>query len=336
MQADEPMKVDPSVQEVKEITKFLDFLDKEMAIMGILSTFSVAVVSLFLNAIGSADLTNPEKTLFSKLWSYEQWYILVGSGFILGAAGCFYAQRNMLAWYYGQITLAMEAPNLINGEAQSRIQLMKGANHELAWIPNRAAFRCLWLGLFAYGFAFLNVGKKIGWEPLTLIVLSLALALGTLIQAWKFEDKPRKTFFGRHSFFERRSLKNIQQRFLRTGNSIDALVEKQLASGRQADTLFKDAVSIVEIYRKKHPELDRYIPSVESTQREIKVRDASSEDSNSHYRFHIEVVDGDPRYGVALDQEEPSYLDHSEWQKQFHLRLAKTIATIIVERGSEK
>ena len=59
-----------------------------------------------------------------------------------------------------------------------------------------------------------------------------------------------------------------------SGNSIDALVKKQLASLRQADTLFKDAVSIVEIYRKKHPELDQYIPSVASTQREIKVRGA--------------------------------------------------------------
>jgi hypothetical protein len=120
-----------------------------------------------------------------------------------------------------------------------------------------------------------------------------------------------------------------------SGNSVDALVKKQLASLRQADTLFKDAVSIVEIYRKKHPELDQYISSVEPKQREIEVRDASSEDSNSHYRFHIEVVEGATRYGVVLDQEEQSYLDRSEWQKQFHLRLAKTIATIIVKRGSE-
>ena len=118
-----------------------------------------------------------------------------------------------------------------------------------------------------------------------------------------------------------------------SGDSIDALVKKQLAALKQADTLFKDAVAIVEIYRKKHPELDQYIPSVESTQREIKVRGSSSEDENSHYRFHIDVVDGDPRYGVALDQEEPSYMDSSEWQKQFHVRLAKTIATIIVKRG---
>jgi hypothetical protein len=33
-----------------------------------------------------------------------------------------------------------------------------------------------------------------------------------------------------------------------SGNSIDALVKKQIASLRQADTLFKDAISIVEIY----------------------------------------------------------------------------------------
>jgi hypothetical protein len=58
-----------------------------------------------------------------------------------------------------------------------------------------------------------------------------------------------------------------------SGNSVDALVKKQLASLRQADTLFKDAVSIVEIYRKKHQELDSYIPSVESTQSKIKVRE---------------------------------------------------------------
>jgi hypothetical protein len=54
--------------------------------------------------------------------------------------------------------------------------------------------------------------------------------------------------------------------------------------------LFKDVISIVEIYRKKHPELDQYIPSVDSTQREIKVRDASSEDPNLQYRFHSFIL----------------------------------------------
>jgi hypothetical protein len=120
-----------------------------------------------------------------------------------------------------------------------------------------------------------------------------------------------------------------------SGNSIDTLVNKQLAALKQADALFKDAVSIVEIYRKKHPELNQYIPAIASAQRQIEVRDASSEGENSHYRFQIDVVDGDPKYGVAFDQEEPSYLERSEWQKQFHVRLAKTIATIIVKRGSE-
>src|ERR1700757_3967744 len=74
-----------------------------------------------------------------------------------------------------------------------------------------------------------------------------------------------------------------------SGDSIDALVERQLAALKQADTLFKDAVSIVDIYRKKHLELDQFIPSIASTKRLIEVRGASSEDSNSHYRFQIDM-----------------------------------------------
>ena len=134
-----------------------------------------------------------------------------------------------------------------------------------------------------------------------------------------------------------------QLRRFRPGTSwfsnIETVHQKSRVTTRCADGVtltFKDAVSIIEIYRKKHPELDQYIPAIASTQRQIEVRNASSEDSHSYYRFHIDVVDGDPRYGVTLDQEEPSYLDRSEWQKQFHVRLAKTIATIIVKRGSEK
>ena len=94
---------------------------------------------------------------------------------------------------------------------------------------------------------------------------------------------------------------------LPSGDSIDALVNKQLAALKQADTLFKDAVAIVEIYRKKHPELDQYIPSVESTQREIKVRGSSSEDENSHDRFHIDVVMEIPDMGSVRSRRTKLY-----------------------------
>jgi hypothetical protein len=183
------------------INRFLDFLDKEMTIMGILSAFFVAVVSVFLNAVGSADLAKNKETLFSDLWSQEHWYILVGSGWILGAAGLFYAQRNMLAWYYGQITPTMEDPKTPKKQIESvdPIQVsMEKANKELAWIPNRAAFRCLWLGLAAYAFAFLELAMKphrhFGWLD---IILSVVIVLFTLWQV-RPEDKPRKTFFKRH------------------------------------------------------------------------------------------------------------------------------------------
>lgn len=47
-------------------SSYLEYLDKEMTIMGILSTFCVAVVALVLDRVGSADLS--KQTVFS-LWT---------------------------------------------------------------------------------------------------------------------------------------------------------------------------------------------------------------------------------------------------------------------------
>lgn len=133
------------------ITNYLDFLDKEMTLTGILSAFSVAVVSLFLNAVGSADLD--KKTLFAYLLSEQPWYILLGSGLILGAAGFFYGQRSSFAWRYGEIAGKRDVPN-----EQNKIPgLMKTLNYERAWRLYHLAFRLLWFGFLAYAFAFLTL-----------------------------------------------------------------------------------------------------------------------------------------------------------------------------------
>ena len=95
------MKMGPSTRAIaskrkeKHQNSFLEYLDKEMTIMGILSTFSVAAAALFLNAIGSVELN--KKTLFSLLWLREPWCVLMGSAWILTAAGLFYSQRSTLA-----------------------------------------------------------------------------------------------------------------------------------------------------------------------------------------------------------------------------------------------
>ena len=63
--------------------KYLDYLDKEMTVMGILSTFSVAVVALVLDRVGSAEAN--KGSFFYLLWhglechAGQAGYILIGS-----------------------------------------------------------------------------------------------------------------------------------------------------------------------------------------------------------------------------------------------------------------
>src|SRR4051812_24717195 len=81
---------------------YLDYLDKEMTIMGILSTFCVIVSGGALDRIAGSD-----KAYFKDVWNNGSPYILLGSVFALLAALFFYLQRSLLAWYYGQISLCV-------------------------------------------------------------------------------------------------------------------------------------------------------------------------------------------------------------------------------------
>ena len=88
--------------------EYLDYLDKEMTIMGILSTFCVAAVALTLDRIGNADLS--KDTVFRRIWEHDSTFVLVGSGWLLLAALCFYLQRSLVAYYYGGISLSLNNP----------------------------------------------------------------------------------------------------------------------------------------------------------------------------------------------------------------------------------
>ena len=75
-------------------SKYLEYLDKEMAIMGILSTFCAAVVALVLDRICGAELD--KKSLFVRLWREDSTFVilrLVSTGI---AGALFYKQRSAL------------------------------------------------------------------------------------------------------------------------------------------------------------------------------------------------------------------------------------------------
>jgi hypothetical protein len=196
------MKRGPSTRAIvpkrreKHQNSFLEYLDKEMTIMGILSTFSVAAVTLFLKEVGSAEPA--KKTLFSLLWLREPWCVLLGSAWILTAAGLFYSQRSTLAWYYGQITLATEAPRQINN--LDPVAWMKEADSWDTWTAHRVAFWCLRLGIFTEAFAFLQLVLKRQLPWICVIVSGVVVLVAVFGEVWVYrrlrdEDEPWKAFF---------------------------------------------------------------------------------------------------------------------------------------------
>jgi hypothetical protein len=79
---------------------YLDYQDKEMTIMGILSAFCVGTAGL----VAKEALKVSDK---GQLVVYQEDfnYIVTGSGLMIVAAAAFYWQRSLLAWHYGQVSL---------------------------------------------------------------------------------------------------------------------------------------------------------------------------------------------------------------------------------------
>ncbi len=79
---------------------YLDYLDKEMTIMGILSTFCIITLGFV-----AEKLFYPDKDSLYKFWNNVTLLCFTGlSGFLIAALS-FYRQRSLLAWYYGQLSL---------------------------------------------------------------------------------------------------------------------------------------------------------------------------------------------------------------------------------------
>jgi len=121
-----------------EVKQYLEYLDKEMTIMGILSAVSVATPAAILNAALSKDA----RTL---LWDPEHFFIVMGSVFCVLAALLFYKERSQLAWYYGQICLTEAVANKKAVDAELR-----------EWLRNADSWETWWF--YCWGFTFLVAG----------------------------------------------------------------------------------------------------------------------------------------------------------------------------------
>jgi hypothetical protein len=163
----------------RESTKlYLEYLDKEMNIMGILSAFCVATVAFSLKELLEASAPSPLKTI----WDNGGWYILTGSALMLGAGAWFYGQRSNLAWNYGQISLKLAAPAIT-----PRTELyawLANADAWDTWIPYLCGFFFLWGGLAGYAVA--AVGFKYSWiANSTAFEIYVAVVIVLLAVCWR-------------------------------------------------------------------------------------------------------------------------------------------------------
>jgi hypothetical protein len=175
-----------------EIPKlYLDYLEKEMTIMGILSTFCTAVVALVIDKVVSA-----EKGILVRLWASSSFYVIVASVLMLLGAFSFYRQRSLLAWFYGQICLCM------NRDPSDLREWLDDADSWETWISYQWAFTFTGVAFGEYVLALLS-DTQVWFQQHSLVCSLSPVGIAIVIMVfrtfiltrYKYEDDPFLTFF---------------------------------------------------------------------------------------------------------------------------------------------
>ena len=184
--------------------RYVEYLDKEMTIMGILSAVSLAAPAGILNA-----LLGEQNDVKKAFWDVGQFFIIGGSVFCVVASLLFYKQRSILAWYYGQICLHEALEHDTTRVVKLR-KWLEDADSWATWWPYSWGFTALSAGLVEYLFALFFVLVPQHWRWLSVeshtvkwfafcICPILTVGIGALqwyvLNRFKFSDTPWKEFF---------------------------------------------------------------------------------------------------------------------------------------------
>jgi uncharacterized protein len=141
-----------------EVKQYLDYLDKEMTIMGILSAAAVAAPAGILNLSLSKDVQEI-------LWRPSHYFLVLGATLCIFAALLFYKQRSTLAWYYGQICLA-EAITQKQACSGKLREWLRDADSWETWWPYCCGFTCFIAGFAEFLFALFFLLVPANWTLL--------------------------------------------------------------------------------------------------------------------------------------------------------------------------
>jgi hypothetical protein len=183
---------------------YLDYLEKEMTIMGVLSAFAVSALAAVLWKV--ADVESNKASLLAQVWKTAPWLILIGAASHLLSALFFYRQRSRLAWYYGQIALATLKTN---GRKDAVAKLLADADGWDTWEHYWWGFVFLTIGFVGYGIAFASgllqptakIALLIVYGSCSLVALGLVARMTRIARDHPQEEEPFKLsrkFFGLH------------------------------------------------------------------------------------------------------------------------------------------
>lgn len=176
------------------VKPYLEYLDKEMTIMGLLSAISLFAPGGILSVV-LAERTD------ARLWNSSHIFILEGSVLCVLAAFWFYKQRSILAWSYGQICLTEAIGKGEKAGAELR-EWVRKVDSWATWWPYSWGFTCLFIGFIEYLFAVIFLEAPPHWrflndhlypaKVIALLVSLLGVPFATLqrhvLTRYKFSD----------------------------------------------------------------------------------------------------------------------------------------------------
>jgi hypothetical protein len=175
----------------KDEALYLEYLDKEMTIMGVLSAFAVAVPALVLDRLMGAEIQTPA----AELWKTQRPAVLFGSIALFLAGLFFYRQRSLIAFYYGQISLSLTPGCYQESET---VKLIHEAELWTTWSHYATAFACITIGFASYMVALLGDNLP-SWLPsspsarlgsITVVVFGALTVRYRVISTYPDEYKP--------------------------------------------------------------------------------------------------------------------------------------------------
>lgn len=185
----------PVTGKAGETNAYVKYLENEMTIMGILSSFCLIVIGGCITILSGIAKDNGQ--WLSAFWHEEGTFISLGLFSLVLSAFFFYRQRSLLSHYVGQIYLGQYSSELADCSTE---KLHQRANNWVTWRFYRFAF--LWLftaGLFFARVALLLVLSRDGrlfslverqrpWEIWTPAALCVALCLAVCMAFAAFPD----------------------------------------------------------------------------------------------------------------------------------------------------